>query len=85
MGHLKFHFKVRNGPQSSNQNTGFPLLGVSHSQTLKAINLYILQIMDGFIDLFCAFRDSEEGRFARIVGNRNNHTIEQPRTPFDDV
>jgi hypothetical protein len=36
------------------------MLSVSHSQALKAINLYILQMMDGFVDLFCALRDSEE-------------------------
>jgi hypothetical protein len=61
------------------------MLSIGYRQTLKAINLYILQMMDGFVDLFCTFRDSEEGRFARIMGNRNNHSIEQPRTPLNDV
>ena len=85
--HLKFVFKIRNRPQTADDDFGTLALGVIHQQTLKKIRLdSSFCSLEDFADHLEPLVQGKQGAvFLGIDGDGDDDPIEYTQGSFDQV
>ena len=85
MSHLQLHLKVRDSAQPAQQRAGTPKFGVGHGQPLKAINLYISQLVGCLTNLSHAVLNGKERSLIGVAKHGHDHPIEEVTASLDDI